>query len=223
MSKPLQPNPFYTKLSLYRHKQRLQLLDSNQFICITRCASLQILLVTYMPAGRTHDRITLWCLPFVTVSTFGLTYSLPLTLIVSLSFLVGGFMLGPDLDIHSIQYVRWGLLRWIWLPYQITIKHRSQLSHGPIIGTALRVAYLAVWLSLFMFIGMALFNALWDAQITWAILIEPFRLLFRQYLPEWLAIVIGLEIGSISHSVSDVFGSKINKRKRRRKRKSKKD
>ncbi|EDX83736.1 hypothetical protein S7335_1433 [Synechococcus sp. PCC 7335] len=173
-----------------------------------------------MPSGRTHDRITLWCLPFVTVSAFGLTYSVPLTVIVSLSFLVGGFMLGPDLDIRSIQYVRWGLLRWIWLPYQITIKHRSQLSHGPVIGTALRVAYLAVWLSLFMLIGIGLLNILWDAQITWQTLIRPFRLMFGQYLSEWLAVVIGLEIGSISHSISDVFGSKINKRKRRRKRKN---
>ena len=173
-----------------------------------------------MPAGRTHDRITLWCLPFVTISAFGLTSSLPHTIIVSLSFLVGGLMLGPDLDIHSIQYIRWGPLRWIWLPYQITIKHRSRLSHGPIVGTALRVAYLAVWLSLFMLVGMGLLNVLWDAQITWQTLREPFRLLFKQYLSEWLAILIGLEIGSISHSVSDVFGSKISKKKRKRKRKN---
>ena len=173
-----------------------------------------------MPAGRTHDRITLWCLPLVTISAFGFTYSLPLTLIVSLSFLVGGFMLGPDLDIRSIQYVRWGPLRWIWLPYQIAIKHRSRLSHGPIIGTALRVVYLAVWLSLFALIGITVLNVLWDAQLTWQTLREPFRILFRKYLSEWLAAIIGLELGSISHSVSDAFGSEISSRKRKRKKKS---
>ena len=173
-----------------------------------------------MPAGRTHDQITIWCLPFVTISTFGLTHSLSLTTIVSLSFLVGGFMLGPDLDIHSIQYVRWGPLRWIWLPYQSVIKHRSRLSHGPIIGTALRVAYLVVWLSLFTLVGMSLLNAIWDTQITWQTLRAPFRLLFDQYLSEWLAVIVGLEIGSITHSVSDVFGSKISSRKRKKKRKN---
>ena len=61
-------------------------------------------------------------------------------------------MLGPDLDIHSIQYRRWGPLRWIWLPYQKALKHRSQLSHGPIIGTAVRVMYLSVWIALFAII-----------------------------------------------------------------------
>ncbi|MEM8502781.1 MAG: metal-binding protein [Cyanobacteria bacterium P01_D01_bin.1] len=174
-----------------------------------------------MPAGRTHDQITLWCLPFVTTSAFGFTYSLPLTVIVSLSFLVGGFMLGPDLDIRSVQYVRWGPLRWIWLPYQIAIKHRSQLSHGPIVGTALRVAYLSVWLSLFAIAGMTLLNVLWDAQLTWQTVREPFQTLFRKYLFEWLAVVIGLELGSISHSVSDAFGSQLSSRKRSRKRREK--
>ncbi len=172
-----------------------------------------------MPAGRTHDRITLWCLPFVTISSFGFTYSLPLTAIVSLSFLVGGFMLGPDLDIHSIQYVRWGPLRWIWLPYQVAIKHRSRLSHGPIIGTALRVVYLMVWLLLFAIASVAILNVLWDAQLSWQTLRDPFRTVFRRYLFEWIAIIVGLELGSISHSVSDAFGSEISSRRRKKKNK----
>jgi uncharacterized metal-binding protein len=172
-----------------------------------------------MPAGRTHDRITLWCLPFVTISSFGFTYSLPLTAIVSLSFLVGGFMLGPDLDIHSIQYVRWGPLRWIWLPYQVAIKHRSRLSHGPIIGTALRVVYLMVWLLLFAIASVAILNVLWDAQLSWQTLRDPFRTVLRRYLFEWIAIIVGLELGSISHSVSDAFGSEISSRRRKKKNK----
>ncbi len=169
-----------------------------------------------MPAGRTHDRITLWCLPVVTISSFGFTYSLPLTVIVSLSFLVGGFMLGPDLDIRSIQYARWGPLRWIWLPYQRAIKHRSQLSHGPIIGTALRVAYLMVWLWLFAIASMTILNVLWDAQLNWQTARDPFRTVFRRYLFEWVAVVIGLELGSVSHSLSDAFGSQISSRRRKK-------
>ena len=83
-----------------------------------------------MPSGRTHDRITLWSLPLVMTLSFRATADILLTLIVSSGFLFGGFMFGPDLDIHSVQYRRWGWFRWIWLPYRGSMRHRSILSHG---------------------------------------------------------------------------------------------
>lgn len=169
-----------------------------------------------MPSGRTHDQITLWCLPFVIGLTVAITRQPTIVVIVAIAFLIGGFMLGPDLDIHSVQYTRWGPIRWIWLPYQIAIKHRSMLSHGPIIGTALRVIYLSVWLALFAVIGIELFNSLWDAQLTWSTLKDPFRYLAKRYFMEWIAIVVGLELGSISHSVSDALGSRVKRPKRRK-------
>ena len=171
-----------------------------------------------MPSGRTHDRITYWCLPFVAIPTALITRSPTVTVIVSLSFLIGGLMLGPDLDIHSVQYTRWGPLRWIWLPYQIAIKHRSNLSHGPIIGTALRVLYLSVWLSLFALIGIELLNLLWNAQLSWSNLREPFRAMMRKYIVEWAAVLVGLELGSISHAVSDTVGSHLVRKKKKGKR-----
>lgn len=172
-----------------------------------------VLCNTFMPSGRTHDRITLWCLPFVTGCTYLLTNSLAITVILTLSFLVGGFMLGPDLDIRSIQYRRWGLLRWIWLPYQKALKHRSRLSHGPIIGTAIRVVYMGVWLAIFTTITAIVFNALWDAQLTWQSLSATVRYLANHYLVEWVSAIIGLELGAISHSTSDMVGSRIGKRR----------
>jgi len=172
-----------------------------------------------MPSGRTHDRITLWCLPFVVGLTVAVTRQPAVIVIVAIAFLIGGFMLGPDLDIHSVQYTRWGPIRWIWLPYQIAIKHRSMLSHGPIIGTALRVVYLSVWLALFAFIGIEVFNSVWNAQLTWTNLREPFRYVMQRYLVEWFAIIIGLELGSLSHSISDTLGSKVVRKKKRRKKK----
>ena len=126
-------------------------------------------------------------------------------------------MLGPDLDIHSIQYRRWGPLRWIWLPYQIAIKHRSHFSHGPVIGTALRIAYLSIWLALFAAIGIEVMNFVWDAQLSWQNLRTPFRYLLKKYLIEWLAIIVGLELGSLSHSVSDLVGSNFIRKKRKKK------
>ncbi len=182
-----------------------------------------------MPSGRTHDRITLRCLPFVMGLTFWLTrslahnlahslaHSLALTATVSLSFLVGGLMLGPDLDIRSIQYKRWGPIRGIWLPYRMMLTHRSSLSHGPIIGTAFRVIYLALWIALFGVIVIAVLNTVWQAQITWPSLSLAFRYLLNRYWVEWLAILIGLEIGAMSHSISDMIGSHLVHQKRRQK------
>lgn len=167
-----------------------------------------------MPSGRIHDRITLWCFPFVVWLAFWATRSPVLTLITALSFLVGGFMLGPDLDIHSVQYKRWGLIRWIWIPYQTMLKHRSRLSHGPIIGTALRVVYLSGWIALFTIGLIEGLNGWWNAQLTWQGLRPSFHALLNRYLVEWLAILIGLELGSISHSASDVVGSYFVRKKR---------
>jgi len=93
----------------------------------------------HMPSGATHDRITLWISPLVAGLTWVLTQSDRLTLITVGTFLAGGLLLSPDLDIRSRPYKRWGWLRWLWLPYQKSIRHRSWLSHGWIIGTLLRI------------------------------------------------------------------------------------
>lgn len=118
-------------------------------------------------------------------------------------------MLGPDLDIHSIQYKRWGPMRWIWLPYQRALKHRSRLSHGPIIGTALRVVYLAAWIALFAVILVFALNLLWDAQLAWQPLKAMFSYMLKRYRTEWLTLLLGLELGAISHFTSDILGSRI--------------
>ncbi|MFN7414520.1 MAG: metal-binding protein, partial [Dolichospermum sp.] len=91
-----------------------------------------------MPSGQTHDRITIWSMPVVASITLVSTHSSNMTLLVAGGFMFGGLMFGPDLDIYSRQFQRWGFLRWIWLPYQKSLRHRSFLSHGPIIGTTLR-------------------------------------------------------------------------------------
>jgi uncharacterized metal-binding protein len=170
-----------------------------------------------MPSGRTHDRITLWCLPFVIGLSLLLSNSLALSTIVSLSFLVGGLMLGPDLDIHSIQYRRWGPIKGIWIPYRMALKHRSSLSHGPIVGTALRVIYLSLWIALCGIIAVQLLNSVWDAQLTWQSISVTFNYLLKHYLTQWLAILIGLEVGAMSHSISDTIGSALIRLKRRKK------
>ena len=160
-----------------------------------------------MPTGRTHDRITLWSLPFVAGLSFGLTKSGDITLLVCGGFLFSGLMFGPDLDIHSRQFIRWGWLRCIWIPYQKTLRHRSIFSHGPLIGTTLRVLYLANWLFLVGLLVLIVVKMFWGGALSWEKLAQDaVRSLFQHY-PQLIALLAGLELGAMSHSLSDWGGS----------------
>jgi uncharacterized metal-binding protein len=175
-----------------------------------------------MPSGQTHDRITLWSLPLVAGLTFDRTQSGSLTLLVSGGYLFSGLMFGPDLDIHSRQYRRWGILRWIWLPYRRSMRHRSVLSHGLIIGTVVRLLYLLLWLgllSMLLLLAGAIASQMlgrlehWDRFIqgiseAW---ISGLKRSLQHHLTEWLALGIGLELGALSHSLSDWAGSRYKR------------
>ncbi|GAB4320028.1 MAG: hypothetical protein OHK0047_02410 [Leptolyngbyaceae cyanobacterium] len=171
-----------------------------------------------MPSGQTHDSITLWSLPLVAGLTFERTRSTSLTLMISGSFLFSGLMFGPDLDTYSRQFKRWGILRWIWLPYRRSMRHRSFLSHGPIVGTIVRVIYLFSWVAAAVGV-IALVSAIaygaageiaqWTqwAQQYWTLGLEVSGRSLLQYGPELFALMIGLELGAMSHSLSDWIGS----------------
>jgi uncharacterized metal-binding protein len=72
-------------------------------------------------------------------------------LVVICAHLWATWVLSPDLDIDSAIYDRWGPFRWLWLPYQKIIPHRSWFSHSGISG-ALRLLYLggALWCALYL-------------------------------------------------------------------------
>lgn len=106
-----------------------------------------------MPSGRVHAVIT--------IAAAGLTYAwgtnsgeTPVLAAAAAFGCAAGVFLTPDLDIKGtradriirtqaglIPTIAWGLL---WNPYSALIPHRSWLSHGPLIGTALRLLYIAV-------------------------------------------------------------------------------
>ena len=140
-----------------------------------------------MPSGRTHDRIT-WVasIPITALAYDALGQD---GLIVGGSFIFAGLMFGPDLDIKSVQVNRWGHLKWFWKPYQVLIPcHRSVFSHGPIIGTAIRLCYLLLPLSI---LAMA-----FNIEIP------------EVSLSQFLIIFTGLELGAASHYLADYLGSK---------------
>ena len=179
-----------------------------------------------MPSGYTHDRITLWSLPIVAGLTLGLTWSSRLTLLASSGFLFAGLMFGPDLDINSRQYQRWGWLRWIWLPYRTLIRHRSLLSHGLLIGTVFRIVYLTAWVSL---VGLVCWLVItgysaWSrhALHAWSPLSLalknlqqlPWQILYPRYQADAIALFVGLEAGAMSHAISDGISTYYKKMKR---------
>ncbi|MDS3860726.1 metal-binding protein [Thermosynechococcaceae cyanobacterium BACA0444] len=169
-----------------------------------------------MPSGRVHDRVTVVLSPLAGLGAgvWGQRWELATLAIVGV--LVSGFFLSPDLDILSKPYQRWGWLRWLWWPYQRFIPHRSWLSHGPIIGTVLRVAYLIGWLSLIGFglswVGQETgwWTWQWEATLAWL------EKSWQQDNQAWIIGFVSLEIGAMGHYLSDFLGS-VFKRSRPRK------
>lgn len=99
-----------------------------------------------MPSGKTHDTINLMSLPvFIILFTWMGYSSMVYSFIFAFGYLFGTFLCGPDLDTVSNLYKRWGLFRFIWIPYRKVFPHRSLLTHGLIIGDVIRIFYLMGW------------------------------------------------------------------------------
>lgn len=113
-----------------------------------------------MPSGRVHACLTV--LAAGGILTAGSLVDLPTpTVIAMTSGCLAGLLITPDLDVdvpvnsHTVVRRHAGLLPWLawrllWLPYAKTIPHRHWLSHAPVIGTLIRVAYMSavIWLIL---------------------------------------------------------------------------
>lgn len=108
-----------------------------------------------MADGRTHAVVSLvsaGTIFFLTRGALGEAASVQIA-----AGCVSGIFLTPDLDQFGISASEWWIVKyipiigWSWLagwdPYARLISHRHWLSHLPILGTVLRVVYLAglVW------------------------------------------------------------------------------
>lgn len=98
-----------------------------------------------MPGYRTHTTTNLLALGglyYLAAVNYEQDTSLLLT--GAASFAVATFLLSPDLDLkHSSPTKNWGLLRWLWRPYQLMFKHRG-LSHSLLFSSATRITYLTI-------------------------------------------------------------------------------
>jgi len=174
-----------------------------------------------MPNARTHDAITYAIIPFTFLAAEIYWGDHATSAIATVAMVFSGLMFGPDLDLDSKPYRRWGPLKFLWKPYQVALPHRSVLSHGPVLGTIIRIVYFLIVFSLFaatlLYFRHRYVNV---AQTTWlgefdtikADLFTFFNETEKQYL--WGGFG-GLCVGALSHTTADIFWSAI-KRKRRR-------
>ncbi|MGB7565533.1 MAG: metal-binding protein [Prochlorococcaceae cyanobacterium] len=154
-----------------------------------------------MASGREHDRLTvLLSMPFALLWWPVLGPAGVATALVS--FLVGGLWLSPDLDTPSNPTRRWGPLALLWLPYRKLLRHRSSLSHTPLVGTAGRLLYLTVLLMLAQ--GLVL-QPLGLAQgLTGPSgALAATEQLWRQQRPLVLLALVGLEASAWLHLLQD--------------------
>ncbi len=165
-----------------------------------------------MPSGKTHDLITfVLAVPTAAVSYY-FTRDWTITAIVTGALLFGGLMFGPDLDIQSKQYTRWGPLRFIWFPYKVALSHRSRLSHGILFGTLIRIVYFLAVVTLLLAIALFIRDKFFlnaptgveEMQSAFTRIWEIFKPIRRDYL---LAAFAGLWLGAASHTASDVISS----------------
>lgn len=162
-----------------------------------------------MASGREHDRLTLrLSLPFALLWWPALGPSGSATALVS--FLVGGLWLSPDLDTPSNPTRRWGPLALLWLPYRKLLRHRSSLSHTPLVGTAGRLLYLT---ALLLALGLVLTPLGLAHQLTGpAGALAEAEQLWRQQRPLVLLALVGLEASAWLHLLQD--GDPMPKRPR---------
>jgi uncharacterized metal-binding protein len=167
-----------------------------------------------MPSARTHDRITFAFAAPTAAVAFLVTRDPVATVVATVGLLLGGFMFGPDLDIASRQYRRWGPLRFLWLPYRWSMRHRSRLSHGILFGTAIRVVYFLVVVALLVTAAIAIRDvylnqmpvtpalAAAGAERVWGV-VSSIAIRYD------IAAFAGLWLGAACHTLADIVGSTI--------------
>ena len=168
-----------------------------------------------MPSGKTHDAITFLLVAPTFAATYIVTKNLAVSGVITFGMLVGGLMFGPDLDTMSKQYVRWGILKSLWYPYQAFFAHRSRWSHGLIFGTLFRVIYFMGVLTLLAFLGLYAYATyiggdlpnLFQITKTWQPIGDFIRLNIGDYAMP--SLFLGLWLGAASHTFTDMAGTFI--------------
>ena len=146
-----------------------------------------------LASGRRHDQ-SIWILSLPLGIAVGLVLGWAAALLTAASCLAGGLWLSPDLDTRSNALRRWGALGFLWWPYRRLIPHRSLWSHGPLLGTTVRLGVLLTW---------CLIATLAIPALSPAKLLAELQQLMRQHPQEFIALLVGLEGSAWIHLILD--------------------
>lgn len=113
-----------------------------------------------------------------------------------LGFMIGTFYLGPDLDLRSNLYYRWGALRFIWHPYHNLLSHRSPWSHFPLLSDIVR----------YIWVGMMYFIFFLSPYVVSKYIIEDMHYMNTAYL--LLTIAVLLYVNATKHKLPKKYRKK---------------
>ncbi len=149
-----------------------------------------------MANGKAHKKINLVFLAIgigaVLISSQHYVHGIS----IIIGYLFGTYWMNPDLDIKSNPYRRWGLLRFMWIPYQ-KLKHRSIWTHGYVIGDIIRYLYIMGWIVLVAFVLGIL------TGVPYTTYIDYLRDFVNQYKLPLLSFIIGNMLSSTAHILTD--------------------
>jgi uncharacterized metal-binding protein len=162
-----------------------------------------------LPAGVAHRRIASLILILILggtvyayddlVSVIGTDSVFEYTFLFCLGFLVGTYLLSPDLDLAGSDPARsWGIIQSIWRPYAWLFRHRG-VSHTPIIGTLTRLLYLSLIIYILGTAAQSLMSWKWQISVS-----------DLPHLPgsRTLCAFLGLVASDLAHLFADRFFSK---------------
>lgn len=159
-----------------------------------------------MANGKAHERINLIFLAVGIIISVALikNNSTFEGLFIIVGYIIGTFFIGPDLDLRSRPFKRWGWFQFVWVPYQ-TFKHRSIWTHGYVIGDVIRYAYLSIWyVSLLLVLSLILRTSIGELLNTSLIFIEDHKTIF-------FSIFVGNVLSSAAHTLTDRTTSAFKK------------
>lgn len=153
-----------------------------------------------MPSGRVHEAINLSVLGLATAAYWvyrqDLEVAQPVALALVGGYLLGTFLITPDLDLAE-QRVRakgrWGWLGWLWVPYGWMFAHRG-LSHTWVVGPLTRLLYLGAMGMLVYWLLAALAGYLGlhinlQARLSWPPQEILWALVLGYYAAQWLHLI----------------------------------
>jgi len=188
-----------------------------------------------MPNYKTHHKVSKYLVdPIVFIGSWVILggdlkpdletlKELALAGVVTLGAHTGNTLLSPDLDIPSTPYRKWGVLRFLWKPYQIIVRHRSPWSHWMILGPMVAHLYMLTTITIVVLSILGLWNwiivphtdigQVYNAPTIGITVRQVLKTITRpvRYWWYWL-FLIGNIIGAVVHSVMDILDSRSRQR-----------